>query len=262
MRVAGAVLAVAATSLVFATAATAQFPHVNSYENGTIVPSPWQGMYESVPGRMSVTASPTDPLHNVMRAELRGGDVAVDPWDGKPRSRAEAWDRRGSPVNDYSTWPDGQGSERWYGWRTYLEPGFPSPPPPEWTVITQWQDWNVPGEPPFSLVVDSGKFELQSAFRGFTWAGQATEGQWHTFLFHVRWSPSSLIGFVELWHNGTLVVPRTAMATMAWDKTQLPYRPSPVYLRQGMYRSTTIPDTAVLYHDTVRIGETRAQVEP
>ncbi len=259
MRLLGGALAAAAATLVLSATAAAQFPHVNSYEAGTIVP-PWQGMYESAPGRMTVVPSPTDSAHRVMRVELRDGDAAVDPWDGQVRQRAEAWDRKGpEDRTKYSTWPDPEGSERWYGWRTYLAPGFPSLPTAQWTVITQWQDVNVPGSPPYALVIDGSKFELHS--RGSEiepWEAPATPGTWHEFLFHVKWSPSSLIGFVELFHNGATAIPKTSMKTMDYDLVF----PSPVYIRQGIYREKTITATQVLYHDTLRVGTMRAQVEP
>jgi hypothetical protein len=219
---------------------------------------------------MSVVASPTDATHNVMRVELRDGDRYLG------AARAEVADRKGprDDPNTYPNWPDHL-QERWYGWRTYLEPGFPSPGPPYWrTTITQWHSHNSKVlAPPFAIIVDRGKFELYRMgspyvdATGNLWRGEASTGVWHTFLFHAQWSLDADRGFFELWHNGISVVPRTSGATAAPDATfDEPRRslspPAPVYLKQGLYRDSKITDTQVLYHDTMRVGTTRAQVEP
>lgn len=268
MRFVWGVLVAAATALVFSATAAAQFPHVNSYEAGTIVP-PWHGMYESKPGRMTVVPSPTNPAHNVMRVELRDDDDrAEDPWDKVTRQRAEAWDRKGPEDRArYSQWPDPEGSERWYGWRTYLAPGFPSLPKEQWSVLTQFQDVEVSGPPPFALLIDGSNFELHSrgnqvaGASGNPWQAPATPGMWHEFLFHVKWSPNPLVGFAELWHNGTKVIPEKKMATMDYEVAGVLY-PSPVYVRQGLYRHVSIDVNQTLYHDTLRVGLTKEQVLP
>src|SRR3712207_8181484 len=63
-------------------------------------------------------------------------------------------------------------------WRTYLAPGFPVLPTAQWTVLTQFQDANVPGEPPYALVLDGSNFELHS--RGDEVARPDTRSEEHT----------------------------------------------------------------------------------
>jgi hypothetical protein len=246
-------------------AAPARLPKVNSYEDGTIVP-PWCEQ-QAPPGRITVVPSPTDATRKVMRVELRGDDRY------RGAARAEVVDRKGprDDPNTYPNWPDHL-QERWYGWKTYLAPGFPSP---GWTTIAQWHSHNSDVlAPPFAIVVDRGRFEFFHMHRNFVDAngdewrdGEAATGTWHTFLFHVRWSPHADKGFAELWHNGVNVVPRTSSVTTAPDRTFDGDRralspPAPVYVKQGLYRDPSIRETQVAYHDAMRIGTARAHVEP
>jgi hypothetical protein len=253
---------------VLAPAASAQsWPVVFSYDSGTLAP-PWQAVQAPV-DRMSVTASPTDATKKVMRVELRHGDEFVT--GGVAYNRAEVYGRHGNSGNYTMGWPDGENTERWYGWSTYFPSDFPSPPPPRWTIITQWPSM-AGGTPPFAMAMSRGKVGLnydESHLRdGDTtplWisANTVTDNSWHTFVAHISWSWWSNLGFVELWHNGVQVVPKTFMATTRCCAVQgTAVNPYPTYLKMGIYRSPEIPETAVLYHGPMRIGTSKAMVEP
>jgi hypothetical protein len=244
-------LAVAAPS-----ASAETFPVVFSYENGTVQP-PWQAI-QAPAGRMSVAASPTDPTKNVMRVELRNGDVFVT--GGVGYNRAEVYARHGN-VNDYSAWPDGDNTERWYGWSTYFEPGFPAVS--NWASIVQWHSM-AGGTPPLSINTQYGYVELNH-YGAETWrsATPVQTGTWHTFVAHVKWSAVEALGFVELWHNGVQVVPKTAMATEQCCAVQGVFvRPYPNFLKMGIYRDPNTVPTAVLYDGPMRVGLDRQSVEP
>ena len=44
--------------------------------------------------------------------------------------------------------------------------------------------------------------------------GKLTSGRWHDFAVHVLWSRDFDKGFVEVWFDGELVVPRAKTATL------------------------------------------------
>lgn len=223
------------------------------YDAGTLKP-PWQGVQEPAPGRLSVVPSPTDPTTNVMRVELRHGDV-FNTGSGAA-NRSEVYGRR--PTGG-GTWPDGDGTERWYGWSTYFEPGFPVVS--NWAVITQWHHDN--GNPPLAIAVHNGYIELNH--RGAElWrsATPAATGVWHRFVAHMKWSPLSAVGFVELWHNGVQVVPKTFLETEDWCLQGLPPQPCPNYLKMGIYRDAATIPPAVLYHGSMKVGTDMSSVLP
>jgi hypothetical protein len=256
MRIAGGVVAVTACLFVSASVAIAEpqgLPAVYSYEAGTLVP-PWKQVF-ATPGRISVVPSPSDPSHNVMRVEMQGGDLF------QGRARAEV---AGRYAPDTGNWPDVPPVSRWYGWKTFLAPGFPGALP--WTIITQWKGWNCDEpecNPLFSIIVDGNNFEFHRQRANpkqlASWPG-ATRGTWHTFVVHMYWSPT-FGGIVELWHNGVQRYRNVGSTTAAFQKG-LGTIPAPVYVQHGIYRDETITDTAVLYHDTFRVGETQAAVQP
>ena len=84
---------------------------------------------------------------------------------------------------------------------------------------------------------------------GFTLA-PLVRNTWDDFVFHVKWATDST-GFVEVWLNGQLVVPKTYLPTI--------YSGQNVYLKQGFYRpSYSLP--TVLYEDGMRRGTSYADV--
>jgi len=95
---------------------------------------------------------------------------------------------------------------------------------------------------------------LWSSGTGMTklWRGEIRRGRWDRFIMHVKWSPNSRVGFVELWRNGELVVPRSYRPTMHRDKDGTA---RPNYFKQGLYRTGGIRTRQVLYHDRTKIGQ-------
>ena len=76
----------------------------------------------------------------------------------------------------------------------------------------------------------------------------------------MNWSPL-LGGIVEAWHNGVLRYRSVGFPTSVFEQRSA-VRPAPVYVQHGIYRDKRITQTAVLYHDTFRVGANRADVEP
>lgn len=183
-------------------------------------------------------------------------------------NRAEVYGRRGN-SNDYSTWADGENSERWYGWSTYFPDSFPAVP--EWAIVLQWASM-AGGNSPLVMAMRDGRLSLnydpshlQDGDTTPLWrsANTVTNNAWHTFVAHISWSWWPNLGFVEFWHNGVQVVPKTFMSTTRCCAVQgTAVNAYPTYLKMGIYRAPEIADTAVLYHGPMRIGISKAMVEP
>jgi hypothetical protein len=84
-------------------------------------------------------------------------------------------------------------------------------------------------------------------------------GRWHDIVMHVKWSPSARVGFVELWHDGDQVVPRTATANMYRDGSG---RVIPNHARIGYYRDRAISEAGVVYIDGYKVGTGKGAVAP
>ena len=258
-RIVALAAGMAAALAVAAPSATAQELAEFSYGNDSIVP-PWQAI-QTPAGRMTVQGPSPEPTRKVLRVELRNGDV----WAGA--NRAEVYGRFGN-TGDYSAWPDGDNTERWYGWSTYFEPGFPAVS--NWLVLLQWHSI-ADGSPPLAVAMNSGHVQLNrwngpqdnTAVPLWTSAAPVQTGTWHTFVAHVKWSALPNTGFVEFWHNGVQVLTKTFLATEKCCAVQgTAVRPYPNYLKMGIYRDPTTVPTAILYHGPIRVGLDMSSVVP
>jgi hypothetical protein len=110
----------------------------------------------------------------------------------------------------------------------------------------------------FALVVNGGSnptnpVPTRAVFR----LGAFDTGRWHDFVLHILWSSSASTGFVEVWLDGTMVVPRTMHATL-WLGEH-------AYLRVGYARapstSTGVTWTSAVYQDNFRRGDSLAAVQ-
>ena len=75
--------------------------------------------------------------------------------------------------------------------------------------------------------------------------GTRQNGRWYDIVFHIKWSRSDSVGYVEVWVNGQQIVPRIMGANL--------YPNQRAYLKQGYYRAAT-NNTAIIYHDGMRRG--------
>jgi len=83
------------------------------------------------------------------------------------------------------------------------------------------------------------------------WQGPVRPGQWDRFVMRVKWSPDPSVGFIELWRNGQVVIPRSSRPTMQrlGDGTA-----DPNYFKQGLYRRSEVARSQVVYHDATKVG--------
>jgi hypothetical protein len=132
-----------------------------------------------------------------------------------------------------------EGDEYFYRWSTMFASDFPSAA--TWQLFTQWHQSGDSGSPPVEFYVNGETEYLRVQGSTVVWTTKLVRAQWQDFIFHVKWSANSSVGFVELYHNGQLVLPKRYVATMYSGQTN--------YLKVGLYRNNTIAPTGVVYHD-------------
>lgn len=127
-----------------------------------------------------------------------------------------------------------------------------------WGLFAQWKGIHT-GSPPISLNLRSGRWLLNyrptvNDSEIHKWDAPAVKGQWANFVLHVKWSANPAVGFIEMWHNGVLVVPKFYTATMHVTGSTVISN----YFVIGLYRDASISTNAVLYHDGVIVCKTYA----
>jgi hypothetical protein len=156
------------------------------------------------------------------------------------------------------------GDDLWFAFSTYLVPGFPVDYP-EFQTITQFKQ-NFDGSPPLELVVNEGQFRIEGGDghperpQPFSEpVGQAAAGRWIDWVLHVNFSPDPQVGYVEVWRDGELVLPRYApeTGTMYPNPDGGPVRSS---VKTGYYRDRGIGAVGSIVFDDWRIGTTQEAV--
>jgi hypothetical protein len=185
---------------------------------------------------MQVVASPARQGKNALRVEVRQGDNPIN----------------GSGNRNELVRYDGssEGKEFYYGWSTLFPSDYPMTP--YWQVFMQWHHPRNDGAPPVRFVLgcsagDCGSPMPDTMFfivdgKNVWTMDHVTRGAWHDFLLHIKWSANSSVGFVELWYDGKLVVPKRNIRTLFLSSDTN-------YLKMGLYRDSAVQPTAVLYHD-------------
>jgi len=143
------------------------------------------------------------------------------------------------------------GSEYYYKWSTMFASDFPSAS--TWQLFLQWHHTGSSGSPPVEFFVYGEEIRLN--IRSTTvWRTPLVRGVWQDFVFRVKWSPDASVGFVELYHNGKLALPRRYAATQFSGQVN--------YLKMGLYRNESISRTGVLYHDGFIMAKQLSDVYP
>lgn len=147
-----------------------------------------------------------------------------------------------------------EGAVRVYAWSTLFNEDYPSVN--TWQVFTQWHHTGLNGSPPveFYVIGEQMRMRVGGSNSRDLWSAPLQRGAWNDFVVHIKWSSNPNEGFVELYHNGQLVVPRVVMATM--------YPGDGIYLKQGLYRNATVAAQGVVYHDGFTVATDVADVLP
>lgn len=205
------------------------------FETGTL--SQWTREQEVSADRLQIVTSPVRQGGYALKATVKQGDDPID----ASGNRNEMVRLTYEPEN----------SEYFYRWSTMFPSDFPSPA--TWQLFTQWHHTGSSGSPPVEFSVNNNNIILYCRSTE-VWRTPLVRGVWNDFVFHVKWSPSSSTGFVELYHQGKLVLPKRYCATQFAGMTQ--------YLKVGLYRNSSISQTGVVYHDNWIMGRALSDVMP
>ncbi|SEU34159.1 heparin lyase I family protein [Stigmatella erecta] len=189
--------------------------------------SQWSHIQEVSPDRLQVVPSPMREGRYALKATVKQGDDPISTGG----NRNELVLVTNEPV----------GSEYIYSWSTMFAPNFPSVQ--TWQLFTQWHHEGCCGSPPVEFYVYGEEIRLSvgGSTGSLVWRTPLVRGVWHDFVFRVKWSPDPKTGFIELFHNGRQAVPQRAMATQFNGMLN--------YLKVGLYRSDTVTQDGIVYHD-------------
>lgn len=210
------------------------------YETGNF--SQWTAV-QALGTDARIVRSPVRQGRYAARFVVRPGDYPV----GSSGERAELFYSSGET----------EGTESWWAWSTDFPTGF-HPNRGSWNVFTQWHQTGAACPQPVSFEVNNYSSPARLKLR--VWGGRLSStcqpssrrewnfarlrrNHWYNFVFHVKWSASSSVGFVELWLNGRHRIAKTHLATL--------YRGQGVYVKQGFYRGHSNLTTTI-YHDGLR----------
>ena len=198
---------------------------VGDFETGDR--SQWSHTQMVSADRLAVVAAPLRQGRYAIKATVRQGDDPIN----SSGNRNELVKMTREPV----------GSEYYYRWSTMFDATFPSAR--TWQLFTQWHHDGNSGSPPVEFYVYGEEIRLNIGGSPgvIVWRTPLVRGKWLDFIFHVKWSPDSSVGFVELYLNGQLVLPKRNIATQFSGMLN--------YLKVGLYRSDTVTQTGIVYHD-------------
>lgn len=190
--------------------------------------------------RLAIVSSPLREGRYAIKATVRQGDDPIN----SSGNRNELVRMTREPA----------GSEYYYKFSTMFAPDFPSAN--TWQLFTQWHHEGSGGSPPVEFYVYGEEMRLNIGGNPGTivWRSKLVRGSWQDFVFHVKWSSDPRVGFVELYHNGQLVMPKRYIATQFSGQLN--------YLKVGLYRNDTIAPTGVVYHDGWVMTRNAADVLP
>jgi hypothetical protein len=218
-------LSIVLVALGVSTAASADIVWRGNFETGDR--SQWSGAEMVSADRLQVVEAPVREGRFALKAIVHQYDNPIH----ASGNRNELFYNSNEPM----------GSEYFYRWSTMFDASFPSHP--SWNLFTQWhQSALCCGSPPVSFYVRGERIYLGIMDQP-VWSVPLNRGVWNDFIFHVRWSDNPGVGFIELYYNGELVVPRRSAATNMPGQLN--------YLKQGLYRDEAIAPDGIVYHDAM-----------
>jgi len=125
-----------------------------------------------------------------------------------------------------------------------------------WQLFAQWHQDDCCGSPPveFYVVGEQMRLRVGGETGQVLWTAPLARGNWHDFVFHVKWSTDPNSGFVELYYDGQLVLPKHLVAAQFAGALN--------YFKQGLYRDAAISPDAVIFHDGMTMATTLEDVMP
>lgn len=201
------------------------------FETGDI--SQWSSSQKVSADRLAVVTSPVAQGRYALKATVRQGDDPIN----ASGNRNELVKMTNEPA----------GSEYYYHWNTMFDSSFPSEK--HWQLFTQWHHSGGDGSPPVEFYVYGEEMRLNIGGSPGTqvWQAPLERGKWKDFVFHVKWSSDPKVGFVELYVDRKLVLPKRYIATQFKGQVN--------YLKVGLYRDERIQPVGVVFHDNWIMGK-------
>jgi hypothetical protein len=231
-----------ALALMLSGAAAAAPLWVGDFETGDYLQ--WSDRIDVQPGttdRITVVTSPVAQGRYALKATVYPGDLV------NSGNRAELVLR--NPMFR-------QGDEVWFHWFTMFPEDFQTTL--DWVLWTQCHGsgfgfpitFNLHGNE-LNMRVMAHAYDAAGDWEGgVLWKAPLEKGKWMEFVLHVKFSDSD-DGFVELWKDGQLVVPKTNHPTL--DPGDY------CYLKQGIYRNKNISYPMTIYHDGMTVDTKRPE---
>ena len=206
------------------------------------------------------------------RFQVEDGDACGNDGESPPipeRAELAQGNPTRSPFSDSRLFSENE--DRWISFQVYLPTNFITTGTGgrgEFQGIAQWKQLGGLGTPALSLGVENGLFKLSKSDSNGNTNGGVTlasapvvKNRWVKFSLHVKFSPSSLTGFVE-WYgdtSGTMatLLPRTYTYTMKQSGGVAVQS----HARIGIYRGGDLDGTQNSYYDGYTVATTRAEAE-
>jgi hypothetical protein len=132
-----------------------------------------------------------------------------------------------------------EGTERYFGWSVYV----PKRLTDDYHAVGYFETRNSWRQlMSFEVRGEDITYSTRVPYaRRWVGKGKLTPGRWHDFAVHVLWSRDPEKGFVEVWFDGDLVVPRARTATLLDENV--------AFFQIGLMRATIdVPETIVIDH--------------
>jgi len=132
-----------------------------------------------------------------------------------------------------------EGTERYFGWSVYVPKTLTN----DYHSVGYFESRNSWRQlMSFEVRGEDIQYSTRVPYaRRWSGKGKFTAGRRHDFVVHVLWSRDPKKGFVEVWYDGEIVVPRAMTATLLDD--------NPAFLHVGLMRDTSpVPETILIDH--------------
>jgi len=208
----------------------------------------WCDLQTIRPQQIQVVTDPVAQGKYAVRFEVKFGDVY-----------STYSDSRSVMTGPESLW-ESEGSEKWYRWQALWPQdwvgSYPkwdelsNPSARSWagSLIVWHHDANggvEKGSAPFYLGADDNNIWLcltdqaTSECRENLVLAPLQRNHWHDFIMHAKWSSNPSVGYLEIWIDGVLALPKHFAQNM--------YPGMRNYLIVGLYRNGYIGDPNLLY---------------
>lgn len=197
--------------------------------------------------RIQVVTSPVSQGNYSYRVEVRKGDNP----SGNRATLAS-----GPVCEDAHLIKNGE--EAFYGFSVFLPSTFTTLD--KWRLVIQFKAHDT-GSPPISINLRGINWLLNYRPTATSnvlhkWKAPFRKNVWEKFMLHVNWNTDPRIGFIELYLNDNLVVPKFHTSTIHIQNG----RPVDNFVALGLYRDSSIAVTDVIYHDGFVAGRSYEEV--